>query len=101
MQTPPRTRRTRDRGAHWRAMSLALISLWTAAAPAQGQDLAQLESMAKAEAAREFPALTNRQRFVVGPIASTQLEKCNRQVTPVVASPQHMRDRVMIELRCQ
>jgi flagellar basal body P-ring formation protein FlgA len=100
MQTPPKTRRTRGLGAYWRAMSLALIPLWAAAA-SEGQDLAQLESMAKAEAAREFPALTTRQRFVVGPIAQTQLQKCDRPVTPVVASPQHMRDRVMIELRCQ
>ncbi|HEY2144783.1 MAG TPA: flagellar basal body P-ring formation chaperone FlgA, partial [Steroidobacteraceae bacterium] len=29
------------------------------------------------------------------------LEKCSRPVKPVVASPQHMKDRVMIELRCQ
>jgi flagellar basal body P-ring formation protein FlgA len=81
-------------------MSLALIPLWAAAAALESQDVALLESMAKAEAAREFPALTSRQRFVVGPIAQTQLEKCTRPVTPVLASPQHMRDRVMIELRC-
>jgi flagellar basal body P-ring formation protein FlgA len=57
--------------------------------------------MARLEAARQFPALTPRQRFVVGPIEShLQLAKCNRPVIPVVATPHHMQDRVMIELRC-
>jgi flagellar basal body P-ring formation protein FlgA len=83
----------------------ALLSL--AAAPAAAeisdpQDIAQLEALAKSEAALQFPRLTDRQRFLVGPIEPhLQLEQCSRPVRPVVASPQHMKDRVVIELRCQ
>lgn len=65
------------------------------------QDIAQLEALAKSAAALQFPALNERQRFVIGPIEPmTQLEKCIRPIMPI-ASPHHMRDRVMIELRCQ
>jgi flagella basal body P-ring formation protein FlgA len=65
------------------------------------QDLPQLESLAKAEAALQFPPLTERQRFVAGPIEpQLQLEKCRQPVKPVLASPLHMKDRVTIELRC-
>jgi flagellar basal body P-ring formation protein FlgA len=65
------------------------------------QDLAQLEGLAKSEAALQFPKLTERQRFLVGPIeAHMQFEKCSRPVR-AFASPQHMKDRVTIELRCQ
>jgi flagella basal body P-ring formation protein FlgA len=61
-----------------------------------------LEALAKSEAALQFPKLTDRQRFLVGPVEShLQFEKCSRPVKPFVASPQHMKDRVMIELRCQ
>jgi hypothetical protein len=41
------------------------------AAPVQNpdlQDAASLESLVKVEAARQFPPLTERQRFQVGPI---------------------------------
>jgi flagellar basal body P-ring formation protein FlgA len=72
-----------------------------AAGASGSQDLGALEALAKSEAALQFPALTQRQRFLVGPIESHwQLEKCDQPIKPVVASPQHMRDRVMIELRC-
>jgi flagellar basal body P-ring formation protein FlgA len=66
------------------------------------QDIAQLESLAKSEAALQFPRLTDRQRFLVGPIEPRlAFDKCNRPVRPVLASPTHMKDRVVIELRCQ
>jgi flagellar basal body P-ring formation protein FlgA len=65
------------------------------------QDSAQLEAIAKSEAALQFPKLTERQRFLVGPIEPhLQFEQCSRPIRPVVASAQHMKDRVMIELRC-
>jgi flagellar basal body P-ring formation protein FlgA len=68
---------------------------------AEWQNLAPLESLARSEAASQFPALTDRQRFQVGPIDQhLQLTKCLSPVRPMVASPQHMKDRVMIELRC-
>jgi flagellar basal body P-ring formation protein FlgA len=83
-----------------------LLGAWMAlaalpAGASGSQDLGALEALAKSEAALQFPALTQRQRFLVGPIEPhLQLEKCNQPVKPVLASPQHMRDRVMIELRC-
>jgi flagella basal body P-ring formation protein FlgA len=91
------------------AMCLALLPLATGAAAAtigasaatDFQELAPLEAMARLEAARQFPALTPRQRLVAGPIEShVQLAKCSHPVAPVVATPHHMQDRVMIELRC-
>ena len=66
------------------------------------QDIAQLEALAKSEAVLQFPKLTDRQRFIVGPIEPhLPFDKCMRPIRPVVASPQHMKDRIMIELRCQ
>ncbi|MEP6545851.1 MAG: flagellar basal body P-ring formation chaperone FlgA [Gammaproteobacteria bacterium] len=76
-----------------------------AAAPEQGtdlQDIAALESLARAEAARQFPPLTERQRFLIGPIEPLlQLQRCRQQVKAVLASQRHMQDRATIELRCQ
>jgi flagella basal body P-ring formation protein FlgA len=104
MRIAPKFRRNRFR---LRAGALSLTTL--AALPAlvgaqisNPQDIAQLEALAKSAAAMQFPKLTERQRFIVGPIEShLQFEKCNRPISPVVASPQHMKDRVTIELRCQ
>jgi flagella basal body P-ring formation protein FlgA len=65
------------------------------------QDVAQLEALAKSEAAQQFPPLTERQRFVVGPIdRRASLAHCNLPLKPIVGQGQHMRDRVMVELRC-
>jgi flagellar basal body P-ring formation protein FlgA len=86
--------------------ALALVPA-LAAAPAAAeisdpQDIAQLEALAKSEAAAQFPQLTDRQRFLAGPIERRlPFEQCTRPVRPVAASPHHMKDRVMIELRCQ
>jgi flagella basal body P-ring formation protein FlgA len=82
--------------------ALALTPLPAAAEIVDPEDTAQLEALAKSEAALQFPKLTERQRFLVGPIeAHLQQERCSGPIRAVVASPQHMKDRVMIELRCQ
>jgi flagellar basal body P-ring formation protein FlgA len=82
--------------------ALALTPLLAAAQVFDPQDTVQLEALARSEAALQFPQLTDRQRFLVGPIeAHLQQDKCSRPIRPLVASPQHMKDRVVIELRCQ
>src|SRR5271168_3481578 len=83
-------------------LCLALLPLLAAAQASDQQDLKQLEALARSEAALQFPALTERQRFLVGPIdPHTQLQKCQRPIRPVAASAVHMRDRVTIELICE
>jgi flagellar basal body P-ring formation protein FlgA len=93
------------RGKLLRRCALAALTLTPALAGADisdPKDIAQLEALAKSEAALQFPRLTERQRFQVGPIESRlQVDKCSRPIRPVLASPQHMKDRVMIELLCQ
>ena len=75
-----------------------------AAAPAlcePPQDVAQLESVARTEAALHLPPLKDNQRFIVGPIdAHLQLERCSAPVKPVVGPGGQMRDRILVELRC-
>jgi flagella basal body P-ring formation protein FlgA len=66
------------------------------------QDIPGLESLARSEAEREFPPLSDRERFLIGPIEpNLQLERCHLPVKAAVASAHHMRDRATIELRCQ
>jgi flagellar basal body P-ring formation protein FlgA len=81
-----------------------IFGLCLAAAPALAedfQDIAPLEALAKSEALRQLPALSDRQRFIVGPIdAHLKLERCGLPVTPVVSPGGHMRDRIVVELRC-
>jgi flagellar basal body P-ring formation protein FlgA len=82
--------------------------LLAAAAPALGaqqdvarQDVAQLEAVARSEAARHLPPLTDNQRFIVGPIdPHLQLEQCGAPVKPVVGPGGQMRDRILVEIRC-
>jgi flagella basal body P-ring formation protein FlgA len=65
------------------------------------QDLAELESLARAEALRQFPPLSNRQRFVIGPIEpQLELAKCRSPIRSFISSAHHMQDRATIELRC-
>src|ERR1700678_2602406 len=65
------------------------------------QDVAQLEALAKSQAEQQFPPLTDRQRFVVGPFdARLKFERCSLPLKASVGPGQHMRDRVMVELRC-
>jgi len=101
MQTAPKIRRaTSIRRVALSA--LALTPLLAAAQVFDPQDTAKLETLARSEAALQFPQLTDRQRFLVGPIEThLQQEKCSRPIRSLIASPQHMKDRVMIELRCQ
>jgi len=74
-----------------------------AAAPAlcAPQDVAQLEAVARSEAALHLPPLTDNQRFIVGPIdPHLQLEQCGAPVKPVVGPGGQMRDRILVEIRC-
>ncbi|HSZ07947.1 MAG TPA: flagellar basal body P-ring formation chaperone FlgA [Steroidobacteraceae bacterium] len=99
MRTAPKFRRALIRRV---APGLAVLPLFAAAQVFDPQDTAQVEALARSEAALQFPKLTDRQRFVVGPLEThLQQEKCSRPLKAFVASPQHMKDRVMIELRCQ
>jgi flagellar basal body P-ring formation protein FlgA len=68
---------------------------------ADHQDIAQLEALARSEAIVQFPPITERQRFLVGPIQQNlQLDRCSSPVKPIVGPGKHMRDRVLVELRC-
>jgi flagella basal body P-ring formation protein FlgA len=99
MRTAPIYRRRID---HLLLMACLMLVRPARADSAEFQDLAELAALAKSEAALQFQALTARERFQIGPIdPHLQLQKCSRPVKPLVASPQHMKDRVMIELRCQ
>jgi flagella basal body P-ring formation protein FlgA len=101
MKTAPKYRHTLGSGLV--AAFLAATPLAAADAPpdTEQQSVAELEALAKSEASRQFPALTERQRFVIGPIEpNLQLERC-RQPVKAVSSPHHMQDRATIELRCQ
>jgi flagellar basal body P-ring formation protein FlgA len=70
-------------------------------AGAQLTDAARMEALVRIIAVQEFPPLTERQRFVIGPIEpELEVPKCSQPIRPMVASPHHMKDRVMIELRC-
>jgi flagellar basal body P-ring formation protein FlgA len=70
-------------------------------APSGLEDRTQLETLARNEAAQHLAPLTNRQRLIAGPIeAHIQLARCSRPVMPLVSAGAHMRDRILIELRC-
>jgi flagellar basal body P-ring formation protein FlgA len=95
--------RTAPKYRHWMlgtALSLGLLAR-VAGAAADLQDIPSLEALARAEAQRQFPPLTARQRFVIGPIdPRLELEHCPQPVTAGLASVHHMQDRATIELRC-
>ncbi len=82
--------------------STALARAAAAAEPNSDlQSVSELESLARSEAERAFPPLTERQRFAIGPIEpNLQLERCHQPVKTVLASPHHMQDRATVELRC-
>jgi flagella basal body P-ring formation protein FlgA len=107
MRTAPKFRRApliRRFASAFGALASGALALMPLPAPAEvvgAQDIAQLEALAKSEAALQFPKLTERQRFLVGPIETRLQERCSRPMRPALASPQHMKDRVTIELRCQ
>jgi flagella basal body P-ring formation protein FlgA len=73
----------------------------SAAASAELEDLRGLEALAQKEAGLHLAPLTDRQRLIAGPIeAHVRLQRCTRPVTPVVSAGGHMRDRLLVELRC-
>jgi flagella basal body P-ring formation protein FlgA len=104
MKTAPRIRHHRG----WLCSALcaaALLSVSAARAvsldAANAENVAQLESLVKSAAVTEFPPLSERQRFIVGPIEPhTQLAKCSQSVRATLASVHHMQDRANFELRC-
>jgi flagella basal body P-ring formation protein FlgA len=107
MRTPPKYRHwiIGSLGA-WLYAAAALVpaaALPGAALPgADRQDIPTLESLAKSEAMRQFPALSDRQRFLIGPIEpNLELERCRLPVAASLTSTHHMQDRATIELRCQ
>jgi flagella basal body P-ring formation protein FlgA len=81
-----------------------LLVLWLGAAPAIGsnfQDVAQLESLARTEAARQLPPLSDKQRMLVGPIPpGLRYSRCETGVSAAVAPGLQVRGRVLIELHC-
>jgi flagella basal body P-ring formation protein FlgA len=69
--------------------------------PGNVQDLRQLEALAQAEAARQLPPMTTRERLIAGPIEDhVRLEHCSQGIKSGVSPGQHMRDRILVELRC-
>jgi flagella basal body P-ring formation protein FlgA len=120
METAPKSCRwLLDRGLLGTSLALSLAAApplhatpASAAAPAAAtatlgrdmdlQDIPALESLARSEAARLFPPLTDRQRFLIGPIEPhLELARCREPVRAALASAHHMQDRATIELRCQ
>jgi flagella basal body P-ring formation protein FlgA len=65
------------------------------------EDAAVLETLAKSEAVKALPPLTDTQRLVVGPLQPRlQLAQCDDKVEAKRAPGVQMAGRVMIELRC-
>lgn len=82
-------------------LGLCLAVAALPALAAEQQDVRVLEALARSEAQLQLPPLTEKQRFVVGPIdAHLQLERCSLPVQPIVGPGGHMRDRLLVELRC-
>lgn len=66
------------------------------------QDIAPLEALARSTALVDLPALTSAQRLQVGPIEPRlQLARCAQPVKPSISPGGHMRDRILVELRCE
>jgi flagella basal body P-ring formation protein FlgA len=105
MRTPSRIRHC----LLFLALALGPPAFAAAASGALGADPASadledprgLESLAQKEAALHLPPLSERQRLIAGPIeAHVSLKRCSRPVAPVVSAGAHMRDRILVELRC-
>ena len=56
-------------------LALALTPMLAVAEASNLEDAAKLEALAKSEAALQFPKLTERQRFLVGPIEALALSE--------------------------
>ncbi len=100
---PPRIRHRR-RALYFAAAYFLAVATVTAAAVAPDlprQDMTELETLARTAAAVQLPPLSAQQRLSVGPLQpNLQLERCTGLVRPVIG-PAHMKDRVMVELRCE
>jgi flagella basal body P-ring formation protein FlgA len=98
LRKPPKYRR-----AALLLVLVACVSRAHAAAPAAPlQDVGDLNALAIAEAARHLPPLTDKQRFLAGPIPPhIQLARCPDGPKPLVGPAPHMNDRVLVEIRCQ
>ena len=84
----------------YRRLLLACLLAMTSQA-AELQDLADLETAARSEAQRLLPALTDKQRMVVGPLpAQLQLAHCETPIQSTKAAGIQTPGRVLIELRC-
>ncbi len=66
------------------------------------EDIAQLEQLARAEALRQLPPLTDKQRLDVGPLQPRlQLSRCDTPIRSVRAPGVMVPGRVLLELRCE
>ncbi len=84
--------------------AISLVASCTQAAElraAELQDIPQLEALARTEAERIFPTLTDKQRLQVGPIQpQLQLARCEIPVQSARAPGIQVAGRALIELRC-
>lgn len=80
----------------------AVCAVFGSAHGAVFQDIPRLETLAQAAAVRELPALTERQRLVVGPLPPRlQLDACDGAIRSSVAPGLRVAGRVLIELHCE
>jgi flagella basal body P-ring formation protein FlgA len=85
-----------------RRLLLAAVLASRLAAAGDFQDISQLEELARTEAQRLLPPLSEKQRLQVGPIQPhLQLARCENAVKAARAPGILVHDRVLIELRCE
>jgi flagella basal body P-ring formation protein FlgA len=66
------------------------------------QDVALLETAARNEAGANLPPLTAQQRMQIGPLSQhSRLPRCDQEIRASIAPGLKMRDRTLVELRCQ
>jgi len=83
------------------APTAAAVTATAVTAPAI-QDVAELEALARAEATKLLPALTDKQRLQVGPLPpQVRLARCELPVKSERAPGLPTPGRVLIELRCE
>ncbi len=87
MRTPSKYRRWIIGTEPRLALGVGLCGRRRSRLAADTQDIAQLEALAKSQAALQFPPLTDRQRFLVGPIdPRLKLERCSLPPKAAVGS---------------
>jgi flagellar basal body P-ring formation protein FlgA len=90
---------------HWvltfTALALSFSAVASRALAGDFQEIPPLEALAKSTAALQLPALTDKQRLIVGPLdPHLQLQPCDMPVKALTSPGGHMRDRISVELRC-